>query len=42
MTRAEINSKKSGFNLHLGARIVTAPTGAEVHFRLGVEINILE
>ena len=28
---ALINSKKSGFPLHLGARIATAPTGAEIY-----------
>ena len=37
MTGAEIDSKKSEFQLYLGARIVTAPSGAEIHSRRGVE-----
>ena len=39
MTGTEINSKKSEFQLHLGARMVTAPARAEIHFRIGVEKN---
>ena len=39
MTGAEINYKKSGFQLHPGARIVTAPPGPEIYSRLRVEIN---
>ena len=39
MTGAEIRSFWNGFRLQYVARIVTAPTGADVHSRLGVEIN---
>ena len=37
--RAEIHFKKSVYQLHR-AMIVTAPAGAEIHSRLGVEINL--
>ena len=39
MIGAEINSEKSEFRLYLGAKIVTAPAGAEIHSRLAVELN---
>ena len=42
MTGAEMNSKKKRkreCQVHLGAKIVTAPTGAQIHSRLEVKKN---
>ena len=35
MTGTEINSKKIEFQFLHGARLVTAPARAEIHYRLG-------